>query len=126
MYYTEVFLTYLIRYFIKNYQEEENSNLSKKKPKRSKVKIIGIFLVIGILFSYIPVIHADRCPEEDHLGNTKVTCGYLFHCPIFLERKIPEPSSLPLVGLLILMPPSIAIDELADPVFHPPKPFSLI
>jgi hypothetical protein len=92
------------------------------------MKIVGIFLILGLLFSYLPIIPTDGmngCPQgnqtENHTGNKKMDCGYIFHCPLIFDGALQEPLPLPLNGLLPL--PSILskVDELAHFIFHPPK-----
>ena len=85
------------------------------------MKIVGIFLIIGILFSYIPVMPMDDCPEEHHTGNRTVECGYSFHCPILFNVNVPDPLPLPVTRRFILVPPSLKVDEVPFLIFHPPK-----
>lgn len=85
------------------------------------MKIVGVLLIIGILFSYVPVIPMDDCPEGNHMGNMKMDCGNVFHCPLILNGSLQEPFPLPLSGWLILPPILPKVDELAHLIFHPPK-----
>jgi len=87
------------------------------------MKIVGVLLIIGILFSYVPVIPMDDCPEENHARNTntKMDCGSIFHCPLILNGSLQEPFPLPLSGWLILPPILPKVDELTHLIFHPPK-----
>ncbi len=85
------------------------------------MKIVGVIVVIGILFSYIPMIQMDNCPEGNHMGNMKSDCGYIFHCPLISSGNPQEPLPLPLSGRLILPPALPKVDELARLIFHPPK-----
>jgi hypothetical protein len=85
------------------------------------MRVIGIFIVIAILFSYVPMISMDDCPEGNHTGNTKKDCGYPFHCPIVVDIGISETLSLPLTGQLVLIPSIMKIEELAYLLFRPPK-----
>ncbi len=96
------------------------------------MKLIGIFLIIGIVFSYVPVIPMENCPEgnhhtgnhnagDHHTGNTTMNCGYSFHCPILFNINMLDPMPLPLTGRLILLPPSLKVDEVPYLIFHPPK-----
>ncbi len=55
------------------------------------------------------------------MGSMKMDCGYVFHCPILVDKNISEPLSLPLTGQLVLIPSIIKIEELAYPLFRPPK-----
>jgi len=91
------------------------------------MKLIGIFLIIGILFSYVPVMPMDDCPEGDqhtgnrHTGNMTMNCGYSFHCPILFNINTPDPMPLPLTGRLVDLAPPLKIDEVPFLIFHPPK-----
>jgi len=84
------------------------------------MKIIGIFLILGILFSYVPMIPIDGCREEGHVGNMKLDCGYSFHCPI-LSIVISEPFHPSYVGRLALIPSLKTVEEVVHPIFHPPE-----
>ena len=83
--------------------------------------MIGTLIIIGIIFSYIPLVPVDECPEGDHMGSMKVDCGYVFHCPLVIGKNISEPLSLPLTGQLVLIPSIMKIEELAYLLFRPPK-----
>jgi hypothetical protein len=85
------------------------------------MKIIGWFLVIGMLLSYTPVFHMDECPEGNHLGNMKMDCGVPFHCPMIVDIAGSGISSLPLKGLLVPTGMHLLRDGLVSPVFHPPE-----
>ena len=85
------------------------------------MKIIGTLLIIGILFSYVPMISMDDCPDGDHMGNMKTDCGYCFHSPGLFGMNISEYLFLPFSGRLVLVPPSVKIDEIPFLIFHPPK-----
>ncbi len=85
------------------------------------MRLVAGFLVIGILFSYIPMIPTDNCSEGDHMGNTKLNCGYIFHCPLISDGNLQEPLPLPLTGWLVLPPVLPKVDELTHLIFHPPK-----
>lgn len=85
------------------------------------MRIIGCFLIIGILFSYIPVFSMDECPEGNHMGNMKMDCGYLFHCPMIVDINISEtPSFLP-NGFSISIRTFLLMEELVHSIFHPPE-----
>jgi hypothetical protein len=85
------------------------------------MKIIGCLLVIGILFSYVPVFHMEECPEGNHMGNMKMDCGGPFHCPIIVDIVVSEISGLPLNGLLVPTRMLLLTDGLTTPIFHPPE-----
>jgi len=76
---------------------------------------------MGTLFSYVPVFPMGDCQEEVHEGSRKLECGYAFHCPFLSNTGLSGSIILPYVGqasLSLLLP---VIDELARPIFHPPK-----
>jgi hypothetical protein len=83
--------------------------------------IIGCLLVIGILFSYVPMFPTDGCPDGSHTGIMKMDCGSLFHCPMIVDKILPETSGLPLRGCLVPLKLSLVVDELPDLIFRPPK-----
>ncbi len=102
------------------------------------MKFIGILLVIGIVFSYVPVMSMENCPRENcseashhpvdhHAGDhptgnkTMDCCGYTFHCPMLFDINMSDPMPLPLTGRLIVLPPSLKVDEIPYLIFHPPK-----
>jgi hypothetical protein len=85
------------------------------------MKIVGWFLVIGILLSNAPVFHMDKCPEGDYSGNINMDCGIPFHCPMVVDIAVSEISSLPFNSLLIASRILLLSDGLIDPVFHPPE-----
>jgi len=85
------------------------------------MKITGILLIIGILFSYAPVFSMDDCQEDAHMGNMKLGCGYIFHCPFLSNIGLPESIILPYFGRAVLRPPFLVIDDFAHPIFHPPE-----
>jgi hypothetical protein len=85
------------------------------------MKIIGSFLIIGILFSYVPVFPMGECPEGNHMGNMKMDCGHLFHCPMVVNIIISGTPDLPLNGRLVSTKPLLVVKELAHSIFHPPK-----
>ena len=84
------------------------------------MRLIGCLLVIGILFSYVPAFSMDGCPEGNHMGNMKVDCGYIFHCPLILNISMPELLPIPVSGRLVLSYSSFKVDELPHLIFHPP------
>jgi hypothetical protein len=85
------------------------------------MRIVGCLLIIGLLFSYVPMISADSCPEGDHMRNMKMDCGYSFHCPMIVDIGISETLGLPLNGRLISTKPLLVVNELIHPIFHPPE-----
>ncbi|MBM4308431.1 MAG: hypothetical protein FJ115_03045 [Deltaproteobacteria bacterium] len=85
------------------------------------MKVVGILLIIAILFSYVPIVPADDCPDTGHSGNMKLDCGSVFHCPIIYNPAMPEISTLTINGWLKLMPEISKIEELPNFIFHPPK-----
>ena len=85
------------------------------------MKIIGIFIIIAILFSYAPAIPMDKCSEGDHGGNTKLDCGYIFHCPFLSNINLSESITLPYFGRAVLISSFLVIEELTHPIFHPPE-----
>ena len=54
------------------------------------------------------------------MGNMKVDCGYIFHCPLILNISMPELLPIPVSGRLVLSYFSFKVDELPHPIFHPP------
>jgi hypothetical protein len=89
--------------------------------KMNMKTIVGCLVVIGILFSYVPVFPTDECPGGSHAGIMKMDCGSLFHCPMIVDKVFSETSALPRRGCLVPIKLSLAVDEFPDPIFHPPK-----
>jgi len=86
------------------------------------VRVIGSLLIVGILFSYVPVFPTDDCAEGNHLGNImKMDCGSLFHCPMIVDLSISATRALPTSGRLVSTQPLLALKELTHAIFHPPK-----
>ncbi len=85
------------------------------------MKIIGILLIMGILFSYVPIFSMENCEQKDHAGNMKLDCGSLFHCPFLSNMNLSESMTLPYFGQAVLISSLPVIDELTDSIFHPPK-----
>jgi len=85
------------------------------------MKIMGILLVFGMLFSYLPIFPMDYCEEQNHEGNMKLDCGYAFHCPFLSTISLSGSIILPYVGRAFLSLPLPMIDELAHTIFHPPE-----
>ncbi|MFB3884777.1 MAG: hypothetical protein ACE144_06090 [Thermodesulfobacteriota bacterium] len=85
------------------------------------MKIVGILLIAGILFSYIPMVSMDDCRQADHSGNMKLDCGYVFHCPVLSVTSFSESIPLPYFGLAVSLSSSLVIEEIARSIFHPPE-----
>ena len=85
------------------------------------MRLIGCLLVIGILFSYLPMFPMDECPEGSHMGIMKMDCGSSFHCPMIVDKISSESSALPFRGCVVPIKLSLAVNEFPDPVFHPPE-----
>jgi hypothetical protein len=67
------------------------------------------------------MITTDECSVADHMGNMKMDCGYLFHCPMIVDLNISEASGLPLNGRLVSAKPLLVVKELVHSVYHPPE-----
>ncbi len=85
------------------------------------MKIVGIVIILGILFSYVPIFPMDDCQEEAPMGNMKLDCGYIFHCPFLSNIGLSKSMTLPLIGRAVLSSSLPVIDELTHPIFHPPE-----
>jgi hypothetical protein len=85
------------------------------------MKIVGILLIIGILFSYAPIFPKDNCQEANHARNMILDCGSIFHCPFLSNIGLPESIILPYFGRAVLNSSLPVIEELTHPIFHPPK-----
>lgn len=85
------------------------------------LRIIGVFVVIAVLFSYIPVGAMGSCSEEDHTEDMRMGCGYIFHCPFTDGGNSPGPLSLHLNGRFVLVLSLLKIGEYPRSVFHPPE-----
>lgn len=90
------------------------------------MKIIGILLIMGILFSYVPIFPKDNCQEANHARNMKLDCGSIFHCPFLSDIGLLESITLPLIGRAVLSSSLPVLEELTHPIFHPPKSGLLI
>jgi hypothetical protein len=86
-----------------------------------EMKITGILLIIGIVFSYVPILPMDDCQETNHAGNMKLDCGYIFHCPLLSNLGLPESITLPYFGPAVLISSLPMLDEFIHPIYHPPK-----
>ena len=89
--------------------------------RRIILRIVGISIIIAILFSYIPAISMESCPEEDHSTDSGMDCGYSFHCPIVFDKLMSEMLTLPFKGRFFLAPPLLIGEEVVPQIFHPPK-----
>ncbi len=85
------------------------------------MKIIGILLAAVIIFSYLPVVSMDGCPEGHHMGNVKVDCGYCLHCPILFGRSIQDFSPLPFSEEWVSASFLHKVDGLISSIFRPPE-----
>ena len=85
------------------------------------LKVVRIFIVVGILFSYLPIAHMDGCSEQNHMDNNKISCGYLFHCPIISSIGFSELVAIPNIARLVLIMRLPLFEDLEYPIFHPPK-----
>ena len=85
------------------------------------LRIAGIFIIIAILFSYLPMDAMGDCPEENPHTNTGMDCGYAFHCSALSSPAVSELSILSFNGWLRWMPDISKIEELPNFIFHPPK-----
>jgi hypothetical protein len=85
------------------------------------MKIIGIVLIIGIVFSYVPILPMGGCQETNHAGNMKLDCGYIFHCPLLSSIGPHESMTLPYFGRAVFILPLPTVYEFTRPIYHPPK-----
>ena len=85
------------------------------------MKVVGILLITGILFSYVPMFSMNDCQQEDHAGNMKLDCGYIFHCPFLSVANLSGSVPLPYFGRVVSISSFPVIEELAHPIFHPPE-----
>lgn len=101
-------------------------------------KWIRILIIIGILFSYVPVMPVAYCPEGNpeeshetsHEGNHhkgshkeegKLNCTYGFHCPFTFNLSLSEPLVILHMEKLVSISPSITFGDFRFPIFHPPE-----
>jgi len=89
--------------------------------ERIILRITGIFIIIAIIFSYLPAGSIDSCQEEDRSTYSRMDCGYAFHCPIIYNPAMPELSTLTINGWLKWVREISKIEELPNFIFHPPK-----
>jgi len=87
-------------------------------------------LIIGILFSYIPVLPVEYCPEGSHEKNHhkgshkeegKLNCGYIFHCPFTFNLSFSEPLVILHMEKLVSIAPPTTFGDFRFPIFHPPE-----
>jgi hypothetical protein len=97
-------------------------------------KWIRVLIIIGILFSYFPVIPLQHCPEGTHEGSNegnhdegshnekgKLNCGYIFHCPFTFNLGFSEPLVILNTEKLESILSSITFGDFRFPIFHPPE-----
>jgi hypothetical protein len=93
-------------------------------------KWIRILIILGILFSYLPVMSLQHCPEGSHEGNHhegspkeegNLNCGYIFHCPFTFNPSFSEPLVILNTEKLVSISPPITFGDLRFPIFHPPE-----
>lgn len=91
-------------------------------------RTVGIFTIIAIIFSYLPMDMGEmgNCPEEKHHTNTRVDCGYAFHCPVMDSSVVPRLFDLSIYGWFQPMPILLKVEEFQQRIFHPPKVFLTI
>ena len=85
------------------------------------MRIAGIFIIIAILFSYLPMEAMENCSEEDHSANTRMDCGYAFHCPVIYNPALPQLPVLSVNSWLRWIPTVGKAEELPRLIFHPPE-----
>src|SRR4030042_4206969 len=88
------------------------------------LKVVRIFIASVILFSYLPVIPVDDCPAQDHMDDVRMNCGYIFHCPFISSIGPLESVTILNIGWLVSIAPSLLIEDIEYPVFHPPEAIS--
>ena len=97
-------------------------------------KWIRILIVIGILFSYVPVMPVEYFPEgsheKNHEGNDhkgshkeegKLNCRYIFHCAFTLNLSFSEPLVILHMEKLVSISPSITFGDFRFAIFRPPE-----
>jgi hypothetical protein len=88
------------------------------------LKVVRIFIVLVVLFSYLPIVHVDFCANEDHedgMDHVKINCGYVFHCPFVSNNSFLGSITILNIGRLVLMTSSPLVEDLEYPIFHPPE-----
>ena len=103
-------------------------------------KWIRLFIILGILFYYFPVMSLQYCPLASHEGNHhegnhrggshhegnhkdggQFNCGYVFHCPFTFNSSFSEPFVILSAEKLVSVSSSINFGDFRFPIFHPPK-----
>ncbi len=84
------------------------------------MKKLAILLILGILFSYLPLTSRGNCPETDHLNSMKLDCGNLFHCPFILAKDIKN-FNLYLIGIISYSDPISNFNGIPLSIYHPPE-----
>lgn len=96
-------------------------------------KWIRILIILGILFSYFPVMPLQHCPEGSHEGSHEgnhegshkeegnLNCGYIFHCPFTFNLSFSEPLVILNTEKLVSISSSITFGDFRFPIFHPPE-----
>ncbi len=85
------------------------------------LKVVRIFVLLVILFSYLPIVHMDFCPNEDHMDHVKINCGYVFHCPFVSNNSLLECITILNIGRLVLITSLPLVEDLEYPIFRPPE-----
>lgn len=90
-------------------------------------------IILGILFSYFPVMPLQHCPEGSHEGSHEgnhegshkeegnLNCGYIFHCPFTFNLSFSEPLVILNTEKLVSISSSITFGDFRFPIFHPPE-----
>ncbi len=98
-------------------------------------KWIRILTIVGILFSYFPVMSFQHCPVASHEGNHpdgnhhegshkeegRLNCGSVFHCHLTLNLSFSEPLVILTTEKLVPVSSSITSGDFRFPIFHPPE-----
>ncbi len=98
-------------------------------------KWIRILIIVGILFSYFPVMSLQDCPmgsyeenqhdgehhEGSHKEEGRLNCGHIFHCPFTFNSSFSEPLVILNTEKLVSISPPIMFGDFRFPVFHPPE-----
>jgi hypothetical protein len=98
-------------------------------------KWIRILIIVGILFSYFPVMSLQHCPmgsyeenhhdgdhhEGSHKKEGRLNCGYIFHCPFTFSPSFSGPLVILNTEKLLSISPPIMFGDFRFPIFHPPE-----